>query len=196
MNVKERTKLNLKDAFWKHYREKPLNKISIKEITDTAGYNRGTFYNYYKDVYDMFEEIKHSLMPSEQLIASVLIRVKNNEWDKIINMEFSGDIDEDYREKTLLLFGPNGDPDFIHEYKRDIREKIAKQVDELGPKEKIKLEYILEFMLSGLLSVTMLWVENDENLPEKELEQLFSEIVENGLNRVFTDVLSDNNKPL
>ena len=53
---------NLKDAFWKLYTEKSIEKISIKEITDLAGYNRGTFYLYYKDVYDIFSQIEDELL--------------------------------------------------------------------------------------------------------------------------------------
>lgn len=192
MSVKEQTKTNLKEAFWKLYKEKSLNKISIKEITDIAGYNRGTFYNYYKDVHDIFNEIKLSLMPSEEYIASVLKSMENNRWDEIIDTSYSPEEGED-REKILLLFGPNGDPDFMHEYKRDIRLKITNHVDDLSIDKMNKLEYMLEFMLSGMLSVTMLWVENDENMLESDLEQLFSGIMEDGLKQIFTDILSKDN---
>lgn len=54
--VTEQTKTNLRTAFWELYKEKPIEKITIKEITDAAGYNRGTFYLYYKDVYDLFTQ--------------------------------------------------------------------------------------------------------------------------------------------
>ncbi|MFD2830943.1 TetR/AcrR family transcriptional regulator [Corticicoccus populi] len=190
MNVKEQTKLNLKEAFWKVYKEKPLNKISIKEITDIAGYNRGTFYNYYKDVHDMFEEIKQSLMPPEEEIAVMLKTIKQKEWDKMIDVRDSSE-DINQRDQILLLFGPNGDPNFIHEYKRDIRRKILRQVNDISTKDSLKLEYVLEFMLSGLLSVAMLWSENDENIPEEELDQVFYEIMESGLKEILVNILSD-----
>lgn len=190
MSVKEQTKMNLKEAFWKLYKDKPVNKISIKEITDAAGYNRGTFYNYYKDVHDMFEEIKQSLMPPEAVIGEMLTRIKHNEWDKIMDFkETTEDIEN--REKILMLFGPNGDPNFIHEYKKDIRLKISNLVEDLSSKNQVRLEYVLEFMLSGLLSVAMLWRENGENVTEEELEQVMEELVESGLKEVLTDILSD-----
>ena len=46
--ITEQTKDNLRSAFWTLYSSKPIDKITIKEITDLAGYNRGTFYLYYK----------------------------------------------------------------------------------------------------------------------------------------------------
>lgn len=43
--------------FLKLCSEKPMNKIRIAEISDRAGCNRRTFYNYYKDVDDMKKQI-------------------------------------------------------------------------------------------------------------------------------------------
>lgn len=50
MSQKEITKNNLIEAFWSIYKVKPLPKITVKEITDKAGYNRGTFYTYFSDI--------------------------------------------------------------------------------------------------------------------------------------------------
>ncbi len=40
--------------------KKPIEKISIRELTDTAGYNRTTFYNYFSDIYDVLDYIENS----------------------------------------------------------------------------------------------------------------------------------------
>ncbi len=42
----------LDHAFLKLYYDKPIEKITIREITDLAGCNRRTYYNYYEDIYD------------------------------------------------------------------------------------------------------------------------------------------------
>ena len=38
------TKENLMEAFWQIYCEKRIEKVTVKEITAKAGYNRSTFY--------------------------------------------------------------------------------------------------------------------------------------------------------
>ena len=43
--------------FLKLCSEKPMNRIRIAEISDLAGCNRRTFYNYYKDIDDMKSKI-------------------------------------------------------------------------------------------------------------------------------------------
>ena len=62
----EQTKRNLRTAFWSLYAQKPLEKISVREITALAGYNRGTFYLYYQDVYDLLNQIEDELLDELQ----------------------------------------------------------------------------------------------------------------------------------
>ena len=50
--VTEQTRANLTRAFWELFLEKPVEKITVREIAERAGYNRATFYLYYRDVYD------------------------------------------------------------------------------------------------------------------------------------------------
>lgn len=47
VDAREKTRNNLVNAFWDLYCQKDINKITIKEITDRAGYNRATFYIYF-----------------------------------------------------------------------------------------------------------------------------------------------------
>ena len=46
----EKTKLALRDAFYKVVSEKPLSKVTISDITDTCGVSRMTFYYHFKDI--------------------------------------------------------------------------------------------------------------------------------------------------
>lgn len=39
-------------------KEKPIKDISVKELTDLADINRGTFYLHYRDIYDMLEQLE------------------------------------------------------------------------------------------------------------------------------------------
>ncbi|GGI13722.1 TetR family transcriptional regulator [Galliscardovia ingluviei] len=70
--VTERTKAVLCKAFWSLYATQTLDAISVRLITDIAGYNRGTFYLYYRDVHDMLQQIEESLLNKlDTLVASL-----------------------------------------------------------------------------------------------------------------------------
>ena len=43
----------IREALFTLMQEKPLNKISVTEICETADVNRSTFYAYYQDIYDL-----------------------------------------------------------------------------------------------------------------------------------------------
>ena len=46
--ITEQTKQNLMDAFWSYYARKKIEQITVKQITEKAGYNRGTFLNIFR----------------------------------------------------------------------------------------------------------------------------------------------------
>lgn len=52
-----RTKKILSESFKKLIATKPLNNISIREITDGCGLNRQTFYYHFQDIYSLLEWI-------------------------------------------------------------------------------------------------------------------------------------------
>ena len=62
--ITAQTKQNIMDAFWSLYCEKRIEKITVRDITNEAGYNRGTFYEYFSDVYNVLEQIENTLIPS------------------------------------------------------------------------------------------------------------------------------------
>jgi AcrR family transcriptional regulator len=51
-----KTKRLLENALVKLMIEKGFDKISIKDLTEEADINRGTFYLHYKDKYDLLEQ--------------------------------------------------------------------------------------------------------------------------------------------
>ncbi len=73
--VTEQTRANLREAFWDLYAERPIERISVREITDRAGYNRATFYLYYHDVYELLNEIESTVLGNiERLVQGRLLQ--------------------------------------------------------------------------------------------------------------------------
>jgi AcrR family transcriptional regulator len=61
--ITEQTRSNLLEAFWSLYTEKRIDQITVKEIAARAGYNRGTFYEYFRDVHQCLELIETRSLP-------------------------------------------------------------------------------------------------------------------------------------
>ena len=58
-DITERTKANLITAFCKVLENKKFDKITVKEITDQAGYYRSTFYQYFTDISDLMDYVEN-----------------------------------------------------------------------------------------------------------------------------------------
>ncbi len=58
----ERTKRNIINAFLELRANKPLEKITVKELSELALINKATFYTHYSDIYDLSEQLELNLI--------------------------------------------------------------------------------------------------------------------------------------
>lgn len=58
----KRTEENLINAFIELRAKKPIERITVKELTDLAVMNKSTFYRHYKDIYDLSDKIENELI--------------------------------------------------------------------------------------------------------------------------------------
>ena len=59
---KRYTQMILKQSFLKLLREKPVNKITVKELCELSQINRATFYTHYSDCFALLESIENELI--------------------------------------------------------------------------------------------------------------------------------------
>lgn len=64
--TQQQTHTNFINAFLEIYDDVPIEKISIKMITDRAGYNRSSFYLYFADVYALRNAAENELLQELQ----------------------------------------------------------------------------------------------------------------------------------
>lgn len=60
----ERTKRSITNAFLELRKEKPLEKITVKELSELAYINKATFYTHYHDIYDLSDQLENEFMNS------------------------------------------------------------------------------------------------------------------------------------
>lgn len=193
MSQKEITKNNLIEAFWDIYKEKPLSKITVKEITDKAGYNRGTFYTYFKDINEIQQLLKENLIPTKDMILGPLMMLDKNSGNIFKTLDRTNDYVKEHSEKIAVLIGPEGDPSFVHEFKMRIRMIIMDYVYELKVKEPEKIEYIIEYQLSALIGMFQLWLEKNESMDENVLADFVEEVSNQGVTTIMTSMLNNKN---
>ena len=187
---KSLTRENLIEAFWELYKDKPIEKITVKEITNRAGYNRGTFYAYFKDTYEVLKEIKESIMPSKDMIIYPIQRIEKKEDLIFDTLSHSNDYFMENQEKIIVLLGPEGDPSFVNELKIRTREILMEYLNGSDINEPEKIQFIIEYHMSAIIGVFQLWVERGTTLDQIELEKLIEDISQDGVISILQTLIS------
>lgn len=60
----ERTKKSIANAFLELRKQKPIEKITVKELAELAYINKATFYTHYHDIYDLTDQLENEFMES------------------------------------------------------------------------------------------------------------------------------------
>ncbi|MDL2218953.1 TetR/AcrR family transcriptional regulator [Ruminococcaceae bacterium OttesenSCG-928-O06] len=123
------TKTLLQNAFLELLTEKPVQSVTVKELCQRAGVNRGTFYLHYKDVYDLLEKMEDALLRDlDELLQSNPVIVYNTPEEAgagFTNAIFG--FFEKNREMCAILLGDNGDKKFVAGIIERAKEKSVRE---------------------------------------------------------------------
>ncbi len=76
------TQMIIKKAFLELLQQKPMSKITVREICDRAEINRSTFYKHYLDCYDLLDKLKEEALA--QLDELILDMEENGEMSVLL----------------------------------------------------------------------------------------------------------------
>ena len=184
--MRESTSRSIMDAFWSLYRDKPIEKITVKAICEKAGCNRSTFYEYYTDSYSVLEDIEEELLDyvrrklTEELPASLAnsfpeIRLDTETLTPLSNM---------YTEKGeyfSILTGEKGDPYFQYKYKQTVKKLLTQMLDDPAKKFDLSASIVAEFTASALIGAFNCWYPHREEYPAEKYALLLISLLTNGV---------------
>lgn len=175
--ITAQTKQNLIDAFWNLYCERRIEKITVKEITQKAGYNRGTFYEYFTDVYDVLEQIEESLIPTLDELPPIIIADRNMG----MPLDLFIKLYEKNSKYYSVLLGDTGDPAFASKLKNATKPILIQALSKNSGEDSIELDFILEYVLSAMIGIMSYWFRQDKILPAEDLIALIHDLMGNGV---------------
>ena len=146
------TKKELIEAFWKLYAEKPVAKISVGSLCQLAGYNRTTFYNHFKDIYDLLEQA------SGDIFLNGFVRQHEH-------IEFL------FKRHDYYILGEKVKKEFLSLLKKEFSsEDIDMQA----------MEILLEYQISAVLGVVNYWCRQGKSISEQDILKTIYEISSKG----------------
>lgn len=173
-----KTRAVLGDVFMKLLAEKELKDISVKELTELADVNRGTFYLHYTDVYDMLDKIEMELFEEFNQILD-----KNLHQNTVSVYGLFKDIFDylqDNKDAAKVLMGPHGDLAFINRMEDLVKVRL-KNMPELIAPIRDDFEFIYAFIASGCIGVIEHWLNSDQSYPPEAIAKQCSDLIIRGL---------------
>lgn len=159
-----RTKKLLKDNLILLLKDKTIDHITVKELTDLCDLNRGTFYLYYQDIYDMLDKIEDEIILEIEKILINRNRIKPLD---VLDPLF----EYLYENKELygIFLGPTGDIEFIDKL-LDIVKTYCFDIWRTSFKvtNNESYEYYYSYMAYGFIGVIRKWsFENFQSSPHE-----------------------------
>ena len=177
--ITEKTRQAFAGVFCELYSRKPIEKITIQEITNRSGYNRSTFYQYFADIYALLDFVETDLL---NYIKEEL--AKEEESENAVQDFLHCFEKESHLSALNALFGDYGSAHFLERLKREIPfDRWALNL----PEGSIATPYLVEFYVSAALSLLRLWFRRQKDLPPDELFGLVHKLYTGGVSTVIAD---------
>ena len=169
------TRENLLAAFWSLYQTKSIEKITIREITQTAGYNRGTFYDYFIDIYDALDQLQDSLLDYTRVAID---EYRSSGFNQEI-VEYITKIFYDRGDYFSVFLGENRDPNFPGKMKKVIK-PIFYEVWGLSENSE-EASIIFEFEISAIIGALSHWYKSEKRMPYEKFLYMAKSMMANGV---------------
>lgn len=156
--------------------EKPVGSVTVKELCERAGLNRGTFYLHYSEPIDVLHEL-------ETVARNLVMSSAGGGFYKDLP-----DLLAAIRENSRLIsvvISHNGDPAFLRRVRDEEFErsepKLLKRFPGSKP-ENIRLAF--DFLFSGSTGAITAWLQEKVPEPTDQFEKRLSLLVESVFNTI------------
>lgn len=172
------TRRVLQESLLDLMKEKPVAKITIKELCENADINRTTFYAHYTDPCQLLRTIEdETLSWAEEMIHTLLRQSDPSETLKIIEgiMQYFAD----NRKQIQVLMSEQGDIGFQKQLLTLIYSKCLLTPSDAQRADRLIREYPFIFVVNGSIGLIQHWMKNDLNKPVREMAEIILHMAAN-----------------
>lgn len=174
----------LAESFKELTLKQPIEKITIKEITDKAGVIRPTFYNHFQDKYELLEWIimTQIIEPIQPLLQNGMVN------EALLLMFTSIEKEKEFYMKACKLEGQNSFESIV----RDCICKVLVTVFEeksSGKKQKhewLTPQHLAEYYSQSMCYVALSWIKSNMVIPANEVADIYRYMINLSLEEVLS----------
>lgn len=189
----QRTKQMLRDALLDLIEERGLEGLTVRDLTEKAGLNRGTFYLHYRDIPDLLEQSKEQIFQGMIQFSSAAMNLTDAMDDCFfqephpVALRAFEYLAENGRFFSVML-GPNGDPSFCSRWKRTMKEQLWQKSLRYQPEDgklPFPREYLVSYIVSAHFGVIQQWFESGMKMAPRDVAIMMTKMNYYGPKRVF-----------
>ncbi len=191
-----RTKRRIREALMTLVTEKPVEKITIKELAERADIDRKTFYLHYGSISEVLTEMQRELLEKLESVVSGYDLFRRDFDALALFREINGIVLEssDFYSRMLVMDRYSFFYDKLKEsMKNCLAEKYSQQLENTAVSQ-VKLDLYLEYVITGVLSVYVYWLKHPE-FDLDEVAQAASDISYGGGRMVLDSILAAGREP-
>ncbi len=175
------TQTLIRRAFTELLTQKPIQSISIKELCERAGINRGTFYAHYQDIYDLREKIEDEMYRDIQRNLSPLLGAEAH----ASQMEITAGIFQWMKENSdmcAVVLGEYGDKEFLWKVlnlgQMVCKESYLRLFEKTSPE---RIEWFYAYASSGCIGLLRKWLSENMETPAMEIAGMAEQLIVHGM---------------
>ena len=179
MNIKDNqrvrlTKRLLRESLIKLLGKQTIYDITVSQLCEDAEINRSTFYKYYNNIREIYEEIEQEALSA---VASCIASVNVHDKESIIQ-QVEGLLSHIRNNSELytLLLENSADGEFPYKLTEGTVGRIADMHEFMPVSMRDYAEYCSLFVVSGSLSIIRRWLSSGMNESPRELAELIMDI--------------------
>ena len=165
------TRMVLKDSLMELMKQKPISKITIKELCEKADLNRTTFYAHYADQFDLLRRIQdETLSWAEEMIATLLAQTDKKETMKVLEgmLRYFADNSQHIQ----VLMSEQGDIGFQKQLLTLIYRQCGVSPSTAKGADMTTKEYSFIFAVNGSVGLIQHWLKDGLCKSTKELAEI------------------------
>ena len=177
-----RTKRMVREALTELLVEKGFEEITVKDLTERADINRGTFYLHYESKYDLLEQSQNEILEElsefiRKVSPSLIIQSHSQNEPVPFLVSLFEHIEKNFLFMKVIL-GPKGDPSFQTKYKKFIMNNFLAHAMKHPENESllVPMEFLMAYVSSAHLGVIQQWLEDNMQQSPREMALILSKI--------------------
>ncbi|MDO5602967.1 MAG: TetR/AcrR family transcriptional regulator C-terminal domain-containing protein [Oscillospiraceae bacterium] len=172
------TKMLIRRAFTTLLKQKPIQSISITELCEEAGINRGTFYTHYTDIYDLRTQIEDEMLEDFKKALAPLAFIDKEQLTPVRVTTEVFQCLKDNSDLCTVTLGAYGDKTFALRLVNLGREICVEAYSEYFKRATPKqIEYFYAFASSGCIGLLQKWLADGMSTPAEEVARMAEAIM-------------------